>query len=308
MSQDAYHIPVLLNQSIQGLNIDPDGIYADLTFGGGGHSKEILKYLKKGKLLAFDQDDDVLQFADELKKNYPDNFLFFQSNFEYFSNFLRYSGYEKINGILADLGVSSHQFNDAERGFSFRFNGKPDMRMNKKAKLSALNILNEYGEKELFQIFKNFGELKSAGKLANAIIKKRETAAFNSIEELNEIIENQFKTSKKHKISAKIFQALRIETNKETEVLKKMLIQTGKSLMKGGRLVILSYHSLEDRIVKNFIKYNSFDKNENKDIYGRTDKVFKEINKKVIVPDEDEIKKNNRARSAKLRIAEKIKD
>ncbi len=308
MSENAYHIPVLLNRSIEGLNINPDGIYADLTFGGGGHSREILKHLRNGKLLAFDQDEDVIQFANELTEKYPDNFLFFQTNFEYFTNFIRYAGYKKINGILADLGVSSHQFNDSERGFSFRFDGKPDMRMNRKATLSALNILNEYNEKDLFRIFKIFGELKSAGKLTNAIIKRREKQPFNLITELNEIIDKQFNTTKKHKISAKIFQALRIETNKETEVLKKMLRQTEKCLVKGGRLVVLSYHSLEDRIVKNFIKYNDFDGKETKDIYGNSNKPFKEVNRKVIVPDENEIKTNNRARSAKLRIAEKIRE
>jgi len=301
-----YHIPVLLNKAVEGLNLNPDGIYADLTFGGGGHAEEILKHLKTGKLIAFDQDEDVLKRVDELTEKYPNNFMFFQANFEYFSNFLRYAGYEKINGILADLGVSSHQFNDAERGFSFRFNGIPDMRMNQKATHSSADILNTYSETDLTYLFKTYGELKSAKKLSAAIVKKRESEKLETIEQFNALIDEVIKTEKKNKILAKIYQALRIETNKEIEVLKNMLKQTSKVLNSGGRLVVLSYHSLEDRLVKNYLKFNDFEGNEIKDIYGNSEKLFKEISKKVIIPDNEEIEKNNRARSAKLRIAEKL--
>ncbi len=301
-----YHIPVLLNISVEGLNIKPDGIYADLTFGGGGHAEEILKKLDTGKLFAFDQDEDVSERVSELSEKYPENFIFFQANFEYFSNFLRYAGYKKIDGILADLGVSSHQFNSENRGFSFRFGGTPDMRMNRNAQKSSSDILNEYDENKLAHIFKTYGELKSAKKLASAIVEKRKSREINSLEYFNEIIDSVIKTEKKNKIYAKIYQALRIETNNETETLKNMLLQTATGLVSGGRLVVLSYHSLEDRLVKNYIKFNDFEGKEKKDIYGNSEKLFKEISKKVIVPDEEEIKKNNRARSAKLRIAERI--
>lgn len=301
-----YHIPVLLNQSVEGLNLKPDGIYADLTFGGGGHAEKILKNLSTGKLYAFDQDEDVKKNVKIFLEKYPENFVFFQSNFEYFSNFLRYAGYHKIDGLIADLGVSSHQFNNAERGFSFRFDGIPDMRMNQRATQSSADILNNYNETELVYIFKNYGELKSAKKLAAAIVKRREIEKIETINQFNELIETVIKTEKKNKILAKIYQALRIETNKETDVLKKMLKQTADILRPGGRLVVLSYHSLEDRLVKNYIKFNDFEGNENKDIYGNSEKFFKEINKKIIIPDEDEIEQNSRSRSAKLRIAERI--
>ncbi len=306
MSGNDYHIPVLLKESVKGLNIKPNGIYADLTFGGGGHAEEILKQLQTGKLFAFDQDEDVLKKAEELSKKYPEKFFFFQANFEYFSNFLQYAGYTKIDGILADLGVSSHQFNDSKRGFSFRFDGIPDMRMNQKATKSSANILNDYSEEKLIRIFKTYGELKSAKKLAAAIVKKRETTKIESVEQFNALIDEVIKTQKKNKIYSQIYQALRIETNNETDVLRKMLLQTAICLNTGGRLVVLSYHSLEDRPVKNFIKFNDFDGEMNKDIFGNFKKQFKEINKKVIVPGEEEIKRNNRSRSAKLRIAEKI--
>ncbi|NOZ34102.1 MAG: 16S rRNA (cytosine(1402)-N(4))-methyltransferase RsmH [Chlorobi bacterium] len=306
MPESEYHIPVLLHKSVDGLNIKPDGIYADLTFGGGGHAQEILKHLKKGKLFAFDQDEDVTKRANELYKEFPGKFFFFKANFEYFSNFLHYAGYKSIDGILADLGVSSHQFNDSERGFSFRFDGIPDMRMNRKAKKSSVDILNEYEEEELISIFRTYGEIKSAKKLSAAIIHKREIKKIETLKQLNSLIDEVIKTQKKNKIYAQIYQALRIETNNETYVLKKMLSQSVNCLNSGGRLVVLSYHSLEDRLVKNFIKFHNFDGLQKKDIYGNPEKYFKEINKKVIVPDEEEIEKNNRSRSAKLRIAEKI--
>ncbi len=301
-----YHIPVLLNKSVEGLNIKPDGIYVDLTFGGGGHTEEILKKLSDGKLFAFDQDADVTERVKELSEKYPKNFIFFQANFEYFHNYLRYAGFEKTDGILADLGVSSHQFNVAERGFSFRFDGIPDMRMNPNADKSSVDILNTSDENKLVYIFKTYGELKSAKKLASAIVKNREISKIENTKQLNRIIEETINTGKKNKIFAMIYQALRIATNNEIEVLKKMLFQTAKALNPGGRLVVLSYHSLEDRLVKNYIKFNDFEGKENKDIYGNSKKYFKEITKKVIIPDEEEIKRNNRSRSAKLRIAERI--
>ncbi len=304
--KDIYHIPVLLQASVEGLNIKPDGIYADLTFGGGGHAQEILKKLSTGKLFAFDQDPDVLPGVEKLSRKYPENFVFFQSNFEYFSNFLNYAKIKKIDGIIADLGVSSHQFNDETRGFSFRFEGEPDMRMNKKALRSSMDILNNYEEEELSLVFKNFGELRSARALAATIVKERESSKIKTIGQLNELIEQTIKTEKKNKIFAKIYQALRIETNREIEVLKKMLMQTPHVLNKGGRLVVLSYHSIEDRLVKNFIKTNNFEGNVEQNIYGESKLFFKAINKKTIVPDEQEIAVNNRSRSAKLRIAQRI--
>lgn len=300
-----YHIPVLLNKSVEGLNIKPDGIYVDVTFGGGGHSEKILKKLKTGKLIAFDQDIDVKKIVEKLKsdKKYKDKFIFFQANFKYLLNFLKYSGFSKVDGILADLGVSSHQFNDQERGFSFRLGGIPDMRMNKNAKSTALDILNNYSEEQLYFILKTYGELKSAYKLSAAIVKNRE---INDLNQLNEIITQTIKTNKEFKILAKVYQALRIETNKELDTLKILISQSAKALKKGGRLVVISYHSLEDRLVKNYFKYNNFEGNLIADIYGRQNKDFNEISGKVIVPEEEEIKINNRARSAKLRIAEKI--
>ena len=300
-----YHIPVLLNKSVEGLNIKPDGIYVDVTFGGGGHSKKILKKLKTGKLIAFDQDIDVKKIVEKLKsdKKYKDKFIFFQANFKYLLNFLKYSGFSKVDGIIADLGVSSHQFNDQERGFSFRLGGIPDMRMNKYAKSTALDILNNYSEEQLYFILKTYGELKSAYKLSAAIVKNRE---INDLNQLNKIITQTIKTNKEFKILAKVYQALRIETNKELDTLKVLISQSAKALKKGGRFVVISYHSLEDRLVKNYFKYNNFEGNLITDIYGRQNKDFNEISGKVIVPEEDEIKINNRARSAKLRIAEKV--
>lgn len=300
-----YHIPVLLKKSVEGLNINPDGIYVDVTFGGGGHSEQILKKLKKGKLIAFDQDIDVKKNVERLKsdKRYKDNFIFFQSNFTYLLNFIKYSGYNKVDGILADLGVSSHQFNDQGRGFSFRLGGIPDMRMNKNAKLSALDILNNYSKEQLYFILKTYGELKSAYKLSAAIVINREIKDLN---QLNKIINQSVKTNKEYKILARVYQALRIETNKELDALKILICQSAEALKKGGRLVVISYHSLEDRLVKNYFKYNNFEGKLITDIYGRQDRDFKAIIGKSIIPDEEEIKINNRARSAKLRIAERI--
>jgi 16S rRNA (cytosine1402-N4)-methyltransferase len=301
--QSSYHNPVLLNKTIEGLNIDPDGIYVDVTFGGGGHSREILKQLNKGKLVAIDQDEDAELNAIELMKNIPnkDNFIFYRTNFKYLINFLRLNGIIQIDGMIADLGVSSHQFDRPERGFSFRLGGKPDMRMNIKANLSSYDILNKYSEEHLSLIFNNYGEIISSRKLAGAIINGRE---IKDLEQLNTIVRNTLKTKKEFKILAQVYQALRIETNNEIENLKLVLNQSSKLIKKSGRLVVISYHSLEDRIVKNFIKTGDFSGQFDKDVYGRYIPVFKEI-EKLIVPDEKEIELNNRARSAKLRIAEK---
>lgn len=303
-----YHNPVLLMQSVDGLNVNPEGVYVDVTFGGGGHSVEILNRLTTGKLIAFDQDEDAKKNAKELMANakYKDKFIFFKTNFKYISNFISYAGYEKVDGILADLGVSSHQFDVAERGFAFRLGGVPDMRMNVNAKLSSLDILNNYSEEDLINVFRNFGELKSANKLSSAIVEFRAETQIKDLEQLNFIINQTIKTNKDFKILAKVYQALRIETNKEIEVLEKFLKQSPKLLNKGGRLVIISYHSLEDRPVKSFIKYNNFYNKAISDVFGRQSLEFKEITKRPIVPNEEEIEINGRARSAKLRIAEKI--
>ncbi len=305
---DTYHIPVLLKESTDALKINPKGIYVDLTFGGGGHTVEILKQLTTGKLIAFDQDADAEKNIDKVKRQISkaDNFIFFRSNFKFLSNFIKYAGYKKVDGILADLGVSSHQINNEKRGFSYRLGGVPDMRMNTDAKLSSIDILNSFDEERLFIIFKEYGELNSAGKLASAILKFRETQRINNIEQLNQIINQTIKSGKEFKILSKVYQALRIETNNELDALKIMLNQTKSILNKNGRLVVISYHSLEDRIVKNFIKYNNFEGKLITDIYGNPEKEFVEINKKVLIPSDEEILLNNRARSAKLRIAEKL--
>jgi len=306
--QKEYHIPVLLKESVDGLSIKPDGIYIDVTFGGGGHSIEILKRLTTGKLIAFDQDEDAEKNAEKIMLNeeFKDKFIFFKGNFKHISNFIHYAGYKKVDGILADLGVSSHQFDVAERGFAFRLGGIPDMRMNIKAKQSSLDILNTYSESNLSNVFKNYGELKSAWKLSLAIVAYRNENPIKDLVQLNQIINETIKTSKDYKILAKVYQALRIETNKELEVLEKFLVQSPNLLRKGGRLVVISYHSLEDRPVKSFMKFNNLDNKALTDVFGRQTLEFKEITKKPIVPSEEEIERNSRARSAKLRIAEKL--
>lgn len=301
-----YHIPVLLNESVEGLNIYESGIYVDVTFGGGGHSREILKKIKSGKLIAFDQDSDTKDHVDEILKSNKDTFIFFQANFKYVQNYLRYAGFEKVDGILADLGVSSHQLNEKDRGFSFRLGGIPDMRMNKDAETSALTIVNDYSEEQLASVLRNYGELRGAGKLAKFICSSRNENKIQKLEQLNEVINKAFKTNKEFKILAKVYQALRIETNDELNVLKSLLEQSAKILKPKGRLVVISYHSLEDRLVKNFLRFNNFEGDIKTDVFGKKEVEFKEINKKVIVPGEEEIKNNNRSRSAKLRIAEKL--
>ena len=299
--EQAYHIPVLLNESIEGLNIHKDGDYVDVTFGGGGHSREVMKHLKKGRLFAFDQDEDAAA-------NVIDNprFFFIRHNFSYIRNFLRYYEVEKVDGILADLGVSSHDFDVAERGFSFRFSGDLDMRMNRDAKMTAAEIVNTYTEERLIQIFRDYGEVKNAYRLTKEIIARREQKQIKTIDDFKNAIENCIPKRLETKYLAKVFQALRIETNQELEVLKNFLEQSADLLKVGGRLVVITYHSLEDRLVKNFIKAGNFEGKLEKDFYGNVTSGLKSVNRKVIIPTEEEIERNPRARSAKLRIAEKI--
>ncbi len=293
-----YHVPVLLNECMQGLNINPEGIYVDLTFGGGGHSREILNHLTTGKLIGFDQDEDA-------ERNIPDDnrFVFVRHNFRYFKNFLRYLGYEKVDGVLADLGVSSHEFDVAERGFSFRFDGDLDMRMNQNTDFTAAKLLNEYDEEELYRIFKFYGEVKNPGKLVRLITDYRKQNSFDTIQGFKEVIAPCVPKLKEHKYLAQVFQALRIEVNNEMEALREMLAQSVDVLKPDGRLVVITYHSLEDRLVKNFIRNGNFDGKAEKDFYGNVKTPLKAVNKKVILPSPEEIERNGRARSAKLRIA-----
>lgn len=300
--EQIYHVPVLLKQSIEGLNIQSAGIYVDVTFGGGGHSKEILKHLdKQGRLLSFDQDADAEKNIINDKR-----FTFVRSNFRYLQNFLRYYGIEKIDGLLADLGVSSHHFDESERGFSFRADGPLDMRMNKRAGLSATDVVNDYPEEKLADVFYLYGELKNSRKLANAIYKAREKQKIDTINTFLEVIKPLFNKDREKKELAKVFQALRIEVNQEMEALKEMLQTATYVLKPHGRLVVITYHSLEDRMVKNLMKTGNVEGKADKDFYGRVNTPFMLVNNKVIVPSEEEIERNPRSRSAKLRIAEKI--
>ena len=295
-----YHVPVLLEESVSGLNIDPDGVYLDLTFGGGGHSREILKRLKDGCLIGFDQDADALA-------NVPDDdrFIFVNHNFRYLRNFLRYCGYDEADGILADLGVSSHEFDEAGRGFSFRFDAELDMRMNQRSRLKATDILNTYSEEDLTRIFRNYGEVDNAKRLVDLIVKARAEKMITRSEEFLQVIAPCVPKQKEKKYLAQVYQALRIEVNGELEALEDMLKEAERALRPGGRLVVITYHSLEDRIVKNFLKSGNFEGKVEKDFYGPVKRNFELVNRKVIVPSEEEIEKNPRARSAKLRIAEK---
>lgn len=298
-----YHIPVLLQACIQGLSIKPDGIYVDLTFGGGGHSNEILKHLgPKGKLIAFDQDKDAAS-------NVPDDkrFIFVPQNFRYLKNYLRINGCTQVDGILGDLGVSSHQFDVPDRGFSTRFDARLDMRMNQQSDLSAADVINKYDEKQLQALFRNYGEIDNASKLARVIIAYREKEAITTTAQLKKAINSCTPRFEENRYLAKVFQAIRMEVNQEVDALKECLAQCLEVLKPGGRLVIMSYHSIEDRIVKNMLKAGNIEGVEEKDVvFGTSKKIFKLLSSKPIVPDEDEIKNNSRARSAKLRIAEKI--
>lgn len=297
-----YHVPVLLEESIEGLNIKPGGVYLDLTFGGGGHSREILKRMDaEGCLIGFDQDEDALGNVPE-----DDRFIFVNHNFRYLRHFMRYYGYEKADGILADLGVSSHEFDEAERGFSFRFDADLDMRMNRRKELTAAKVLNTYDAGQLTTIFRNYGEVENARKLAEVIVGKREQEEIRTSEDFSGVIASCIPKMKEKKYLAKVYQALRIEVNGELEALKEMMVQAMEVLKPGGRLVVITYHSLEDRIVKNFLKSGNVDGKVEKDLlFGHISHNFELVNRKVIVPGEDEINRNPRARSAKLRIAQK---
>lgn len=301
MQSPVYHIPALLDECMDGLNIKPDGIYVDVTFGGGGHSRAILSYLgERGHLYSFDQDEDAEQnIVDDSR------FTFVRSNFRYLKNFLRYYGVSAVDGILADLGVSFHHFDDSERGFSFRFDSRLDMRMNKRAGMTASDILSMYSEEQLAQLFFLYGELRSAKKIAKAIVSARASGEFVTSNQLLEVVSPYINRKQEKKELAQLFQALRIEVNKEMDSLCSMLRQAVDVLRPGGRLAIITYHSLEDRIVKNFIKTGNVEGVVNKDFFGRTETLLTCVNNKVIVPSEDEIVRNPRSRSAKLRIAEK---
>lgn len=302
MSETVYHIPALLNECIDGLNIKPNGVYVDVTFGGGGHSRAIMENLdKNGHLYGFDQDQDAIANAIDDKR-----FTFVYSNFAYISNFLRYHKVKHVDGILADLGVSFHHFDESDRGFSFRFDGTLDMRMNRKSENDARKVIATYDEERLADILYLYGELKSSRKIASAIVKARAKNPINTTGDLLEVIKPFIKPAQEKKELAQVFQALRIEVNNEIDVLKSLLQQSIKVLKPGGRLVILTYHSLEDRLVKNFLKSGNIEGKVEKDFFGKVNSPFRLINNKVIVASDEEVERNPRARSAKLRIAEKI--
>lgn len=296
-----YHNPVLLKETVDGLNIQPDGVYVDVTFGGGGHSAEILKQLgEKGKLLAFDQDKDALKNAID-----DPRFTLINQNFRYLKRYLRFYGYSKVDGILGDFGVSSHQFDVPERGFSTRFEANLDMRMNQDSSLSAYQVLNDYDEVTLRKVLKEYGELKPAAGMARLIVEGRTKQPIKSTEQLKTVLGRFLPRHKENKLLAQVFQAIRIEVNQELEVLKEFLLQTSEVLEKGGRLSLISYHSLEDRLVKRFMRNGLFEGEPEKDVFGRVEVPFKPVGK-FILPTENEIEQNSRARSAKLRIAEKL--
>jgi 16S rRNA (cytosine1402-N4)-methyltransferase len=303
MSDNSYHIPVLLKECIENLNIEPNGIYVDITFGGGGHSKAILEKLgSKGKLFAFDQDIDAQKNALS-----DERFVLIPQNFRFMKNYLKLNGVKQVDGILGDLGVSTHQFDTAERGFSIRFDATLDMRMNQKSDLTAQRIVNEYSEEQLTKVFREYGELINAKKVAQVICRYRTEKEINTTEDLKEATRGCYAKHEENKFLAPLFQALRIEVNQEMAALKECLTDCYTVLKPGGRLVIISYHSLEDRLVKNVMKTGNTEGIEVKDpIYGSSKKVYKNLTTKPIVPSEKEVEKNPRARSAKLRVAEKI--
>jgi 16S rRNA (cytosine1402-N4)-methyltransferase len=296
-----YHQPVLLKECIDGLNIRPDGIYVDLTYGGGGHSREILKRLKKGRLIAFDKDAEA-----ELNAIKDNKLLFIRSNFRYAINWLYFHGIEMIDGALADLGVSSWHLDQQERGFSFRFNSILDMRMNTSAKLTARELLNNYDQKDITDIFRKYGELSDASRLSASIIKYRKERKINTVDDLLNAVGSYLPVRNRQKYLAKIFQALRIEVNDEINALSEMLEQITGLLGSGSRFCVITYHSLEDRLVKNLFRAGNLDGKIEKDFYGNPRLLYHQVNRSVIEPGEEEIKKNPRSRSAKLRIGEKI--
>jgi 16S rRNA (cytosine1402-N4)-methyltransferase len=298
-----YHRPVMLKACIDALNIDPNGIYVDATFGGGGHSIEILSHLKEGKLIAFDQDDDARKEAEKIKSR---SFTFCQANFMYLKRYMKLNGITRVNGILADLGISSHQIDSPGRGFSTRFDGPLDMRMDTNISQTAADLLNEYSEEELHKIFGMYGELKNARTAAKMIIQQRVNKPFARTEDLKEALRTVAPRGKENKYFAQVFQALRIEVNDEMKALENFLHQCGEVLEKDGRLVVMSYHSLEDRMVKNYINKGKVYGEVEKDFYGHEIKPLEAVNRKPIEPSEEEIGENSRARSAKLRIAVKL--
>ena len=313
---DTYHVPVLLKQSIDGLNIKPGGIYIDVTFGGGGHSREILKRINgNGQLYSFDQDEDaeknvnniIAELSNDGATSTDTNcgLTFVRSNFRYLKNWMRYYGIDHIDGLLADLGVSSHHFDDETRGFSFRFDAPLDMRMNTRAGMTAADIVNEYEEEALADIFYLYGELKTSRRIAAAVVKARDAKKIETTQDFIKAVEPFFKREREKKDMAKLFQALRIEVNHEMDALKEMLLSATELLNEGGRLSVITYHSLEDRIVKNIMKTGNAEGKMKQDFFGRIETPFKLVNNKVIIPDEEELQKNPRSRSAKLRIAEK---
>ncbi|XLS29974.1 16S rRNA (cytosine(1402)-N(4))-methyltransferase RsmH [Flavobacteriaceae bacterium M23B6Z8] len=297
----SYHNPVLLKESVDGLNIKPNGVYVDVTFGGGGHSREILSRLgDEGKLFAFDQDEDALSNKIDDKR-----FTLINENFRFISRYLKFYGIKKVDGVLGDFGVSSHQFDVAERGFSIRFEAPLDMRMNTNASVSAYEVVNEYDENDLKYIFKVYGELKNAAAMARTIVKARSEKPIDTTESLKKTIAGLLPKFKENKMLAQVYQAIRIEVNQEIEVLKEFLLQLPDVVKEGGRISLISYHSLEDRLVKRFIRDGKFEGEAEKDFYGNINVPFKKVGG-LVMPAKEEIELNNRARSAKLRIAERI--
>jgi len=296
-----YHIPALLKESIDGLNLKPDGIYVDVTFGGGGHSMEILSWLNTGRLIAFDQDGDAGINAPGDKR-----FLFLNQNFRFLKNNLQFNGIKSIDGLIADLGVSFHQFDEPERGFTFRQDAPLDMRMNKKGSVSAAHLLKTLDETSLADVFYNFGELTSSRRIAKEIVAARRVKPLKTVNDIIDAIGRLAPFRQEHKFYARVFQALRIAVNHEIEYLKEMLEQALSVLNPGGRLVAITYHSLEDRVVKNFLRTGNFEGEEKKDFYGNIETPFRIVNRKGTTPGEDELAINKRARSARLRIGEKI--
>ncbi|PCH92073.1 MAG: 16S rRNA (cytosine(1402)-N(4))-methyltransferase [Bacteroidetes bacterium] len=296
-----YHDPVLLEQAVEGLNIMAGGTYVDVTFGGGGHSKEILKKLDKGRLIAFDKDSDAVKNTIT-----QDQFLLVTQDFKEMGNWIQQNNIGPIDGVLADLGISSHQIDSPERGFSIRFNSDLDMRMDTNEELSAMNLINEYPEEELAKIFAEYGELRGSYKMARLIVAARKSKKIEKADELKEVVKSVTPRGGENKFLAKLFQALRIAVNDELSALKQLLQSSGEVMKTGGRLVIISYHSLEDRLVKYYIERGGFDSEMVKDMYGNPQLIFKSINKKPIMADSEEIARNRRARSAKMRIAEKL--
>ncbi len=298
-----YHSPVMLKECIEGLQLNPDGIYVDVTFGGGGHSMAILENLREGRLIAFDQDEDAKRQSDNIQSR---SFTFCQANFRYMKQYLKLNGVMKVDGILADLGISSHQIDSPERGFSTRFEGPLDMRMDQKAKLTAAKILNDYAEEDLHKIFGMYGELKNARTAAKAVVNARVLKALATTLDLKAALQPIAPRGKENKYFAQVFQALRIEVNEEMKALEDFLHQCGEVMNTGGRLVVMSYHSLEDRMVKNYINTGKVFGELEKDFFGNPIKPFQAINRKPIEASEEEVNENKRARSAKLRIAEKL--